>query len=484
MKKTLFVLAGVLVVASMLLAACGPQAPATEAPATEAPATEPPATEPPAAEKVQIRWFVGLGTGTNPDQVAVQEEVVADFNASQDRIELVLEIVPYDAARDTLSTQIASGNGPDIVGPVGWGGTNFFYGQWLDLEPLIKETGYDVNQFDPGLVAAQVTTEGQLGLPFAVFPAAMFYVPKMFDEAGLNYPPAKYGEKYVMPDGTEKPWDWNTVAEIARLLTIDANGKNATEAGFDRTAIVQAGWHPQWQHAMHMAGFWGAGAADFFDADYNAIIPEPAKQAWEYYFNGIWGEQPFIANGALAGSPEFGGGNVFNSGKVAMANTHFWYTCCLADFKNAGYEFQLGVLPANPNDGQVHGRVDADTFRIWKGTKHPKEAFEVLAYLVGPAVKKLAPIYGALPARPEDQGPFLEAKSADYPFVTSWQPLLDGLAYPDVPSAEGWMPNLNEAWNRVGAFGDLMANDGTIDLAAEIEKLQQDLQVIFQKAKQ
>lgn len=484
MKKTLFVLAGVLVVASMLLAACQPKptptptaAPATEAP-TQAP-TEAPTQ--PAAGKVQIRWFVGLGTGTNPDQVAVQQEVVNDFNASQDKIELVLEVVPYDSARDTLSTEIASGNGPDIVGPVGWGGTNFFYGQWLDLAPLIQETGYDVSQFDPGLVKAQVTTEGQLGLPFAVFPAAVYYVPKMFDEAGLNYPPAKYGDKYVMPDGTEKPWDWNTVAEIARLLTLDANGKNATEAGFDRNSIVQVGYVPQWQHAMHMAGFWGAGAADFFDADHNAIIPEPAKQAWTWYFNGIWGDQPFIANGALAGSPEFGAGNVFNAGKAAMAVTHFWYTCCLADFKNAGNEFQLGVLPANPNDGKVHGRVDADTFRIWKGTQHPKEAFEVLTYLVGPAVKKLAPTYGALPARAEDQQPFLDAKSADYPFVKSWQPLLDGLAYPDVPSAEGWMPNLNEAWNRVGAFGDLMANDGTIDLAQEIEKLRQDLDVIFKK---
>ena len=31
----------------------------------------------------KIRWFVGLGTGTDPAQVAVQEEVVKDFNASQ-----------------------------------------------------------------------------------------------------------------------------------------------------------------------------------------------------------------------------------------------------------------------------------------------------------------------------------------------------------------------------------------------------------------
>ena len=138
------------------------------------------------------------GTGTNPEQVAVQEEVVADFNASQDEIELVLEIVPYDAARDTLSTQIASGAGPDIVGPVGWGGSNDFYGQWLDIGPLIESSGFDTSIFDPALIEFYQTEEGQVGLPFAVFPGAMYYVPAMFDELGLAYPPQVYGEQYEL----------------------------------------------------------------------------------------------------------------------------------------------------------------------------------------------------------------------------------------------------------------------------------------------
>jgi multiple sugar transport system substrate-binding protein len=105
-------------IVSMILAACQPSAPATtvveeptEAPAAARPtdvpvAEEKPTEVPAAAEKVQIRWFVGLGTGTSPEQIATQEEVVADFNASQDAIELVLEVVPYDTARDTLSTQM------------------------------------------------------------------------------------------------------------------------------------------------------------------------------------------------------------------------------------------------------------------------------------------------------------------------------------------------------------------------------------------
>lgn len=187
MKKFLFVITA-LIIASMALAACGAPA-ATEAPAEPAApeATEAPApVEPAPTEKTQVRWFVGLGTGTNPEQVAIQEEVVADFNASQDEIELVLEIVPYDAARDTLSTQIASDAGPDIIGPVGMGGSNDFYGQYLDLTPYIESSGFDTSIFDPALIEFYQTEDGQVGLPFAVFPGGFYFRPDLFEEAGLN----------------------------------------------------------------------------------------------------------------------------------------------------------------------------------------------------------------------------------------------------------------------------------------------------------
>ena len=60
-------------------------------------------------EKVQVRWYIGLGAGGQPEQRQVQEDIAAAFNESQDEIELVLEIVENDVAYDTLATQIASG---------------------------------------------------------------------------------------------------------------------------------------------------------------------------------------------------------------------------------------------------------------------------------------------------------------------------------------------------------------------------------------
>jgi len=490
MKKLSYVLS-LLVIASMFLTACGgaatqapaTEAPATQAPATEAPATEAPATEAPSGEKIQIRWFCCLGTGDAPNQQEVEQAVVDEFNASQDKIELVLEVVPYASGRDTLSTQIASGAGPDIVGPVGWGGSNDFYGQWLDMTPYIEETGFDTSVFDPALVKFYQTEEGQVGLPFAVFPGAVYFIPAMFDEAGLNYPPQVYGDKYVMPDGSEVDWNWDTITQIAKLLTVDVNGKNSTEAGFDRTQIVQVGYSPQWQSLQSIGTFYG-GADKIYSGDtkgsYESTIPDSWKEAWKWYYDGMWGDQPFMATGPLGGAPEFGNGNLFNAGKAAMGLTQTWYTCCLTDFKAAGLEFQLGIQPIGSN-GEVAGRIDADTFRILKSSKHPKEAFEALSYLITTGGDKLLPVYGAMPAIAEKTDAFFKVKSADYPFVTdeSWNVFIQGLAYPDTPSAEQYQPNSIKATARFTTFNDLLINTEDLDFDAEYQKLVDDLNAIY-----
>jgi multiple sugar transport system substrate-binding protein len=324
MRRTLFVLLSLLVITSMVLAACGggaapaaePAAPAEEAaPAEAAPAeaapTEAPAEEAapaeaaPAGDRVQVRWFVGLGTGTNEAQIPVEQAVVDKFNASQDKIELVMEVVPNTSARDTLATQVASGNGPDIVGPVGWGGSNAFYGQYLDLKPFIEADGYDLTQFNPATIDMYQTEGGeQPGLPFAVFPAVVYYQTEMFDEAGLNYPPAKYGDKYVMPDGSEVDWNWDTLSNIAKILTVDANGNDATSPDFDPTQIVQYGFNLQWQVHPNYIGTYLGGANSLLAEDgKTAQVPESWVNAWKWWHEGMWGDQPFIPTGPVVQSP-------------------------------------------------------------------------------------------------------------------------------------------------------------------------------------
>ncbi|MGD0610970.1 MAG: hypothetical protein ABSB41_05595 [Anaerolineales bacterium] len=513
--KKMFLIMSVVVVASMLLVSCGTAAtPTTAAPATQPPATQPPvatATQPPVAAntaaptvpaatptltpyplataeagKVQVRWYIGLGTGTDAGQLPIEQSVVDDFNASQSKIQLIMEVIPYASAKDTLATEIASGAGPDIVGPVGWAGSNAFYGEWADLAPLIKANNFNTSVYDSSLVSMYQTESGQVGLPFAIYPSAMEYNTALFDQAGLNYPPATYGTQYKMPDGSMVDWTWANMTKVAQLLTVDKNGKNSTESGFDKTNIVQYGFSfTDENQPEYWGAYWQAGSElvpGGAKGTYKAAIPQQWKDAWQWMYTGIWGDQPYIANNAVETSADFGSGNTFNSGKIAMTVEPSWYTCCMGNVKT----WDFAAMPTY--NGKVGGRIDADTFRILKTSQHLNEAFQAMAYLETTGVQKLivgtatqAPAYGAIPAIAADRQPYLTNFAKNYPWVKNLNTLITGLKYPDHPSAEGWVPNFSEAWNRNSTFGNLLVTTSGLDLAKEEATLESDLTTIYNK---
>ena len=447
MKKLLYVLS-LMIATAMILAACGPaptpqtivETQVVEKTVTQVvEVTQEAAPQNIADGKVVIRWSVGAGTGADPAQIPIENDVVADFNKSQDKIKLILEVIPNASAQDTLATEFAADAGPDIVGPIGWVGSNTFYGQWLDIGPYIKADNYDTSKFEAALVKMYQAdeTQGTSGLPFAVYPSAFYYNTKLFDEAGLNYPPAKYGEKYKKPDGTEVEWNWDTVKWVAQNLTIDANGKNALDPAFDKTKVVQYGFSFQWEDKPSYWGtFMKSGPDETFlvpggsKGSYKARIPDAWKAAWKWYYEGMWGNQPYVPNGAIESSADFNSGNSFASGKIAMADLPSWYLCCVGDLEKAGGSFDFGAMPVF-SDGKPYGRVDADTFRIWKGSKHPQEAWEVLKYLVDTGIQKLvvgskdkAPAYGAIPSNSSLRQPWLDAAKAAHPSVKNWDVLI------------------------------------------------------------
>ena len=423
-----------------------------------------------------VRWFVGLGAGSDAAQIPVEQQAVTNFNLSHPDIELLLEVQPNASAPATLLDEIAHGNAPDLVGPVGWKGSNVLHGQWLDLASLITSTGYDTGQFNPALVNMYQTEEGQVGLPFAVYPGVVYYQKALFDAAGLHYPPANYGDQYQMPNGDMVTWDYETLSQVARLLTLDNAGKNATDPAFDAGNIVQYGYLPQWQqHSNDVGTLWGADSLySGAPGNYTAAIPSQWAAAWKWTYDGMWGTHPFIPTNPVRDSAAFGNGNVFNSGKLAMAIGQSWYTCCVAD---AGTHWDLAALPSYA--GQVHGRIDADTFRIVGSSTHPDQSFAVLTYLIGDGAPPLLSTYGAMGARTAAQDMWLADKMTQYPFVTNWNVVKAGLAYPDVPNTESWMPSFNPAWDRLQTFADFTGSTSGLNMDDEIARLQLDLQNIF-----
>jgi multiple sugar transport system substrate-binding protein len=425
------------------------------------------------AEKAKVRWFVGLGTGSRDEQIKPQEKIVADFNKSQDEVELVLEIVANAQAYDILATQIAAGNAPDIVGPIGVRGRESFKGAWLDLKPLVDKTKYDLSDFDNAMVDFyHVEGEGLLGLPFGIYPSFIFVNKDLFDEAGLPYPPQKYGDKY---EGKE--WNMDTLRELALKLTVDKNGNDATEPGFDKENIAQFGFGVQWTDMRGFGTFFGP--ASLVGKDGKAQIPEVWKEAFRWFQNAMWKDY-FHPNGANGNTDYMGQGNWFQTGHIAMDFIHMWYAgCCMGNFKG---NWDTAVVPSYK--GKTTAKMHADTFEIMKASKNPDAAFKVLAYLIGPAAKDLLPLYGAMPARKTMQADYFKTfNETNFPGQQiNWQVVVDSIAYADNPNHESWMPSFQETTNRYTEFWTKITNDGNANLDEEMATLVADLQKIFDAA--
>jgi multiple sugar transport system substrate-binding protein len=483
--RKITVLLSLLIAMSMLLAACGGGATEPVSPDStgDSEATSEAPAQPVAGEKIQVRWFVGLGAGSDEPTFAPQQAVVDEFNASQDSIELVLEIVDNDAAYDTLATQIAAGNAPDIVGPVGIRGRDSFKGAWLDLQPLLDKNNYDLSDFDPALVEFyQVKEEGQLGVPFAIFPSFIIYNADLFDEAGLPYPPVEYGQPYVDENGVEKEWNMDTLREVSMKLTVDANGNDATSEEFDPEQIVQFGFMNQWTDPRGIGTFFGSGSL-VADDGATAQIPANWETAWEWTYKGWW-EDYFIPNGPYGGADFLQGpGGPFSSGNLGMIHMHMWYVATWA-LGEVDWNWNLAATPSY-ND-VVTSKMHADTFGILKGSKNPDAAFEVLTYMLSAeAAPKLLNIYGGMPARLSLQGDYFATYGeTNFPGKDiNWDVVVDSMAYADNPNHESYMPSFQETTDRYNEYWNLLANTPGADFEAETAKLLTDLQKIFDAAK-
>jgi multiple sugar transport system substrate-binding protein len=448
-----------------------------------------------------IKWYCCLGGGDAPDQVEVETQVIDDFNAAHTDIKIRGEFVNYDLAFDTLSAHIAAGDPPDIVGPVGFGGANAFAGHWLDLGPLVEQTGFDTSPYESATIDFFKVGDSQEGLPFAIYPSELYYQRGMFEEIGINEPPHKYNEDYVaigpaaialgVDDGASVPWDHDTARVLALLLTVDENNLDATQQGFDPSKIAQWGFEPQRDDLRGLGAFWDAGSLAADDGR-TAQIPEAWAAAWKWYYAGMWTDH-FITDGAhyndtLAWNPD---GVPFCNSKIAIAENFLWSTYCLS---GAGDNWDIAAIPGY--NGQHTAAFNADTFRIWKDTENPEEAFTVLTYFLTDAAADLTQIYGALPANESLREGFFDTlesgieEEGDFTMLqpVDWQVALDGIDLADVPNFEAPLPfnnsgenTYNESLATLTTYSTRWYSQAGLNMDSEIAQLRQDLQDIWDK---
>jgi multiple sugar transport system substrate-binding protein len=473
----------------LVLSACGNSgtsptastaASASTGASSSASAVTPSASAP--AGKTKIVWYIGLGSGSQPNQLQAETDFVNKYNDSNtDNIFLQVSIIPNANATDTLKTQIAAGKGPDIVGPVGIQGRAGFPGVFLDLTAEVASNKTDLTIYGDKLVNAfKMGSDGLIGLPYVIYPGFIFYNKDLFASQSLPGLPTKVGTQYNGAD-----WTWDTLAKTAKQLTVDTAGKKSTDAGFNNAKIKQYGFDTQWINDLRrFASPFGAGSYVAADGK-TAQIPDVWAQAWKWYYDAMWTSH-FAPNNAQRSAADMATGTTVGTGRVAMELVWGWsitsYGASDANGKPASKfkNWDMGVLPSNA--GVTTSPVDADTFSILKATKNPDQAYKAMIAML--ADNGLMVSYGGMPSV---QDAYFKAAQAgvDSQFTNNpvtWSVLTEMAKYAASPTHQDPMPNYVKATTDDQAFYTKLQSKGGLNMDTEIAGLKTTLQADFASA--
>lgn len=297
MKRTTSVLATV-GAAALLLAGCsGSSAPASDGP-------------------TEITFWHGY---TEADG-KVLDQIVADFNASQQQYKVTTETKTWAVIDDTLLPALSSKEGPQIVAmPAERMPVYADRGAFADLTDFYGSA--DSNTADLVPQAVDMVTVGgtPYGVPTGFVPLAMFYNKALFTAAGITEPPAT----------------WDAWVADAKKLTVDENGDGTPEQY--GVAIPD--------HATVANGLWPSlllsGGGQIVDGGDKAVIDssENAKTI-QYWTDAITKDK--ISPTGLDG---IAADQLFSSGKAAMHVGGPWMASIA---KENNIDYGIAALPAGP----------------------------------------------------------------------------------------------------------------------------------------
>jgi ABC-type glycerol-3-phosphate transport system substrate-binding protein len=128
--------------------------------------------------------------------------------------------------RTKLLIEIAGGAAPDVAAIADDVMRSYAaHNALVDLAPFWKADGMSKAPYWPAAIDPQWLGPHLFGLPYDYALHIMLYNKALFDKQHLSYP-------------TEQ-WTWDDYVQVGRHLTIDRNGKRASDAGFQPDHVVQ-----------------------------------------------------------------------------------------------------------------------------------------------------------------------------------------------------------------------------------------------------
>lgn len=296
--KRLLALAGIGVTAALALAGC------TAGTAEES------------AGPVELTFWHGY-TEADGD---VLQQIVDDFNASQDDVKITTEVKTWAVIDDTLLPALSADEGPDIVAmPAERLPVYADRGAFVDLSEWYAGDDSNTAELNPQAVEMVTVNGAPYGVPTGFVPLSVFYNKALFAAAGI----------------TDFPQTWDEWRAAATQLTVDSDGDGTPEqyglALPDHDTVANGLWPTL---------FYGAGGDVVEDADTAVIDSDANREALEYWVSAIRDDK--ISPTGLDG---IGADELFSSGKAAMHVGGPWMASIAED---SGIDYGIAAVPAGP----------------------------------------------------------------------------------------------------------------------------------------
>lgn len=309
--------------------------------------------------KTTLDFWSFWGSGARQEVI---EEIIDDFNASQDKIEVKYSYQPWGDIWTKSLSSITAGNPPDVIlQDINSVAQRAEAQQATNLSEYIEEGFSD--EFYPQLWDTVEYEGDAYAVPFNTDTQVIFYNKTLFKEAGISE--------------EQLPQTWEELETVARKLDVK-NGDDFERIGF----------YPLWNLG---ADVWALNADDgvsWFDKDENVKIDTDNKvEALEWILD--W--QEYYGQDTINRlEAEFGSGvaDPFISGLVAMRAQNINYYSSLAE--NAPDDFEFGVIQIPEKEsGSGHWSWGGGfVLEVPYGAKDPEASYEFIKYLSTPEVQE------------------------------------------------------------------------------------------------
>lgn len=265
-------------------------------------------------------------------------KVASDFNKSQSKYTVKIEVNPGNVVTDKLLSSLSAGTGPDfVVLPPDTAKGYITQHAFVPVDDFYSNASYDTKSLRSNVVKDGMVNGKHYGVPMGVAPYTVYYNKALWQKAGL----------------TEKdyPKTFDELAQLAQKLTVDSNNDGTPEQYGIALADKEAGYLPT---------FLQAAGTDLVVNDKANLTSKTAKDALTWWRDNFYAKKITPSNISLTDAQ-----SLFTSGKAAMYYIGPW------------------VKVAAKSKG-----IDVDTFEFPKGSKvHVTEMAANFWYLTSQGAK-------------------------------------------------------------------------------------------------